>query len=153
MCVLHGAVCGCWHGTLLWKQQWWSLCGADHSPTGTERDTARSGFSLAQLGFPIYPSHSSPSLHSFSSSPFSQFSFSSSHPLCVYPSPLFIPPCRSPLLSHSFFCPTKTAIHPWHLKANKTFSENAKPAQKCHRSRDFCLNFCSSYPCFVFRVH
>lgn len=54
---------------------------------------------------------------------------------------------------HPFFCPTKTAIHPWHLEVNKTSSENANPAQKCHRSRDFCLKILSRSPCqsyFVF---
>lgn len=57
---------------------------------------------------------------------------------------------------HPFFCPTKAAIHPWHLGANKTSSENAKPAQKCHRSRDFCLKNRSRSPrqsYFVFLVH
>lgn len=71
-----------------------------------------------------------------------------------------VPPAYfSPSLSsqfHPFFHPTKTAIHSWHLKSNKTFSENAEPAQKCHRSRDFCLksrshSLCQSY--FVFLVH
>lgn len=55
--------------------------------------------------------------------------------------PLDMPPVYFfPSLSsqfHPFFCPTKTAIHPWHLKANKTSSENAKSAQKCHLRQDF----------------
>lgn len=86
-----------------------------------------------------------PSLPRLLCFPHSSFSFSSFSPLHhSYFLPLDMPPVYfSPSLSsqfHPFFCPTKTAIQPWHFKANKTSSENAKPAQKCHLRRDFFLN-------------
>lgn len=97
------------------------------------------GLSAARRGFPTYPPSRSYSLLRLlrlptqaSLSPYFSFVFSSpSLPLsCLF---------RSPLNFILSFSPTKNAIQPWHLKANKTASENVKPAQKCHRSRDFCL--------------
>lgn len=88
------------------------------------------------------PSPSLPPPTQASLSPYISLVFlsSTSHLLSV---PVPMPPVyfSSSLSSqfHPFFCPTKIAIHPWHLEANKTSSENAKPAQKCHCSWDFCL--------------
>lgn len=79
-----------------------------------------------------------------------------SHFLCPYPDLLFISPPSLSSQFHPFLCHTKTAIHPWHLEANKTSSENAKPAQKCHRSWDFCLKIRSRSPrqsYLVFLIH
>lgn len=129
--------CGCWHGTLLWKQQWWSLCGEERSPPGTNRGTAHSGFSAAQLVFPISHFHSPPSLSSYSLVAFCLlhssfiflffpslvFCFSPSLPLLclyLYPYPgLFLSLSHSSSQFHPFFYLTKTAIHPWLLKENK----------------------------------
>lgn len=94
---------------------------------------AHQGLSAAQRGFPINPpSYSLPRLLRL------QLQFHPASSLVFYSSPslplsLSIAPVYSPSPSlslssqfHSFFCPTKTAIHQWHLKANKTSSENAK---------------------------
>lgn len=167
--VVEGCRCaawcsGCWRGTLLWKQQWWSLCGGERSPPGTKRGTESSPrlFSCpARLSnkpsLLFTPSHAE-SRASVSSCIF--LSFSTSLHLFPLSVSVAVPPVYfSPSLSsqfHPFFHPTKTAIHSWHLESNKTFSENAKPAQKCHRSRDFCLKSCSHSPrqsYFVFLAH
>lgn len=131
---------GCWRGILLWKQQWRSLCGGERSAPGTKRGTELTRAfscparlsnlpSLQILLFTPPPSQTPHSSFTFSLL-FFRFLLSISPTLCLF---------RSPLNFILSFPPTKNAIQPWHLKANKTASENVKPAQKCHRSRDFCL--------------
>lgn len=77
--------------------------------------------------------------------------------LSLYPCLLFFFSSTLSSQFHPFFCPTKTSIHSWHLEGlNKTSSENAKPAQKCHRCWDFCFKICSRSPrqtYFVFLIH
>lgn len=128
---------------------------------------AHPGFSAAPAGLSNKPALPSPSIHSLAVcvSPrsgftfclrFSRFSPLSVAPAFLQPCLLFISPPVSPLNFILSFATTKTAIQPWHLGANKTSSENAKPAQKCHRSRDFCLKNRSRSPrqsYFVFLAH
>lgn len=141
----------CWRGTLLWKQQWRSLCGGERSPPGTERGTELTlAFQLASGGFffffffffnkPSRPtlsscihSHSLPAslpfqlhfppriLNFFSNSPTSLFVFFFPRPPSSQFQPFLFAPQRRPL------SPGRT----------KTPSENAKPAQKCHDSLGF----------------
>lgn len=68
------------------------------------------------------------------SPPHSSFTFSLhfSRLLLLSVSPtlyVYFSPSLSPLSFIPSFSPTKTAIHTWHLTADKTYSENAKPAQ------------------------
>lgn len=133
------------------------VAGSVHPLAPNVAQRAHPGFSAARPGSPINPPFCSlprpPSLQLHFYFPL-VFDFSPSLPTfcvcsrasCLFPSSQF----------HPFFRPTMTAFHWWHLESNKTFSENAKPAQKCHRSRDFCLKSRSNSPrqsCFVFLAH
>lgn len=112
-------VFSCWHGTLLWKQQWWSLCGGEHSPPGTKH-----GIELTQaFSYPIRLSNKILPPLSFCSTPphlglVTSVSAYISCSVQFYPMP---PVCFSSSLSsqfHPFFCSTKTDIHQWHRMAN-----------------------------------
>lgn len=108
---------GCWRGTLLWKQQWWSLCdeggrqaaGGERSPPGTKRGTESSP---RLFSCPCYRLSNKPSLLFTPSPAVSGFSFvlpalslffysSPSLPLSKSIASCLFPP-RS-LLSVSFF--------------------------------------------------
>lgn len=125
----------CWRGTLLWKQQWRSLCGGERSPPGTERGTELTlAFQLASRGFfffsinppiPLSPLAFTPTL--FASLPFQLhfpprvLNFFSNSPTSLFVFCFFSP---STLLSVSAFsfCATKTAIEP---RWTKTLRRNA----------------------------
>lgn len=133
-------------------------CAArERSPPGTKRGTELTpAFQLPGQAFRLNPPSPLSSIHSFAFS-FSLHlsSFLHSFFLSTAVSPIYFSPSLSSQF-HPFFAPTKTSIHPWHLKSNKTSSENAKPAQKCHGSQDFCLKIGSRSPrqsYFVFLVH
>lgn len=145
----------CWRGTLLWKQQWWSLCGGERSPPGTKRGTESSPrpFSCpARLSNkPSLLFTPSPAASPASVSP---REFSRSLLLCVSPTLSVYSSCLFPLslprslLSVSFFLlPHKDGHSPVALKGEQNVLWKCKkPAQKCHRSRDFCLKSRSLSP-------
>lgn len=132
---------GRWLGSLLWKQQWWSLCGGERSPPGTKLGTE-----LAQaFQLPPHPPHSLASLLSPPTPAFSPACLSLSSPLrlsrfpCPYSRLLFISPPVSPLNFTLSFAPQRQPFtRGTKTKMNKTSSENAKPAEKCLRSQGFC---------------
>lgn len=125
----------CWRGTLLWKQQWRSLCGGERSPPGTERGTELTlAFQLASGGFFLFFSNkpSRPTLsfciHSHSLSSIFFLPFQLHFPPCILnffsdsPPSLFVlffffsPPSTLLSVSAFSFCATKTAVEP---RANK----------------------------------
>lgn len=132
----------CWRGTLLWKQQWRSLCGGERSPPGTEHGTELTlAFQLASGGF-FFFSINPPA-------PLSPLAFT---PTLSLPLQLHFPPRILNFFSNSLtslFVPPRlpsSQFQPFLFAAQrqplspgrtKTPSENAKPTQKCHNSLGF----------------
>lgn len=112
----------CWCGTVLWKQQWRSLCGGEHSPPGTERGTELTlAFQLASGGFFLFPTNPPVPLSPLAFTPTLSASlpFQLHFPPCIsFPTLLllslfcFFPPSILLSVSAFSFCATKAAIEP-----------------------------------------